>query len=124
MGRQPVKAEKPAEILEQHPQAARFWDGLLHGALSGSPDTVGNTVTTVQQAMALFFQPSIRARCVPRAGRPATDITDVLARRGTVYLLGRDDPYASASPLMTAVAEQVLDTALAMATLTPRRRRR
>jgi len=115
----PVKAEKPAEILEQHPQAARFWDGLLHGALSGSADTVGNTVTTVQQAMALFFQPSIRARCVPSPGRPATDIADVLARRGTVYLLGRDDPYASASPLMTAVAEQVLDTALAMATASP-----
>ena len=69
--------------------------------------------------MALLFQPSIRARCVPSAGRPATDITDVLARRGTVYLLGRDDPYASASPLMTAVAEQVLDTALAMATASP-----
>ena len=32
-----------------------------------------------------------------------------------MYLLGRDDPYASASPLMTAVAEHVLDTALATA---------
>ena len=34
-------------------------------------------------------------------------------------LLGRDDPYASASPLMTAVAEHVLDTALAMANSSP-----
>ena len=31
-------------------------------------------------------------------------------------MLGRDDPYASASPLMTAVAEHVLDTALGLAT--------
>ena len=30
-------------------------------------------------------------------------------------LLGREDPYASASPLMTAVAEHVLDTALGLA---------
>jgi len=111
----PVAAEQPAEILQQHPHAARFWDGLLAGALHGSPDTVGNTVTTVQQAMALFFQPEIRRRCVPARGRPATDIADLIARNGTVYLLGREDPYASAAPLMTAVAEHVLDVALALA---------
>ncbi len=115
----PVAAEQPAEILRQHPHAARFWDGLLSGALHGSADTVGNTVTTVQQAMSLFFQPAIRARCVPGPGRPATDLADLLARRGTVYLLGREDPYASASPLMTGVAEHVLDTALAIANTSP-----
>jgi len=115
----PVAASEPVETLRAHPHAARFWDGLLHGALTGSADTVGNTVTTVQQAMSLFFQPSIRVRCVPSPGRPATNIAAVLAEQGTVYLLGRDDPYASASPLMTAVAEHVLDTALAMATASP-----
>jgi type IV secretory pathway TraG/TraD family ATPase VirD4 len=115
----PVAAEQPAEILRQHPHAARFWDGLLHGALTGSPDTVGNTVTTVQQAMGLFFQPSIRARCIPGPGRPATDLAGLIRRRGTVYLLGREDPYASASPLLTAVAEHVLDTALHLATTSP-----
>jgi type IV secretory pathway TraG/TraD family ATPase VirD4 len=112
----PVAAEQPAEILRQHPHAARFWDGLLSGALHGSADTVGNTVTTVQQAMALFFQPSIRSRCVPGPGRPATDVAALIGAGGTIYLLGRDDPYASASPLMTAVAEHVLDTALWAAT--------
>jgi hypothetical protein len=115
----PVAAEQPAEILQQHPHAARFWDGLLAGALHGSPDTVGNTVTTVQQAMALFFQPEIRARCVPTPGRRATDLVGLIARHGTVYLLGREDPYASAAPLMTAVAEHVLDTALRVAVASP-----
>src|SRR3954447_19102667 len=115
----PVAAEQPAEILQQHPHAARFWDGLLAGALHGSPDTVGNTVTTAQQAMALFFQPEIRARCMPSPGRPATDLADLIARQGTVYLLGREDPYASAAPLMTAVAEHVLDTALRAAIASP-----
>src|SRR3954454_10348527 len=115
----PVAAEQPVEILQQHDHAARFWDGLLSGALHGSADTVGNTVTTVQQAMALFFQPAIRARCVPTPGRPATDIADLIARQGTLYLLGREDPYASVAPLMTAVAEHVLDTALWVATIAP-----
>jgi type IV secretion system protein VirD4 len=36
-----------------------------------------------------------------------------------MYLLGREDPYASASPLMTAVAEHVLDTALGLANTSP-----
>ena len=53
------------------------------------------------------------------AGRPATDLADVIRRGGTIYLLGREDPYASASPLMTAVAEHVLDTALGLANTSP-----
>jgi type IV secretion system protein VirD4 len=43
----------------------------------------------------------------------------VIRRGGTIYLLGREDPYASASPLMTAVAEHVLDTALGLANTSP-----
>lgn len=115
----PQTATQPEEILRTHPHAARFWDGLLHGALHGDDRTAGNTATTVQQAMALFFQESIRRRCVPGPGRPATDLHELITRRGTIYLLGRDDPYASASPLMTAIAEHVLDTALAMASASP-----
>src|SRR3954453_7435271 len=55
----PVAAEQPLEILQRHPHTAPRWDGLLHGALHGSAETVGNTVTTVQQAMDLFFNPDI-----------------------------------------------------------------
>ena len=111
----PLAATQPTEILREHPHAASFWDGLLHGALHGDDRTAGNTVTTIQQAMSLFFQDDIRRRCVPRPGYPATAIADVIAARGTIYLLGREDPYASASPLMTAFAEHVLDTALEIA---------
>lgn len=108
----PRAATEPTEILREHPHAAPFWQGLLHGALRGDDRTAGNTTTTVQQAMSLFFQADIRRRCIPSAGAQATDISDVIARCGTIYLLGREDPYASASPLMTAVTEHVLDAAL------------
>lgn len=111
----PHNAGQPEEILRTHPGAAPFWDGLLRGAIHGDDRTAGNTITTVQQAMALFFQEAIRRRCTPGAGRPATDLKAVIEAGGTIYLLGRDDPYASASPLMTAIAEHVLDTALGMA---------
>jgi type IV secretion system protein VirD4 len=56
-------------------------------------------------------------RAGPSAGPrlPRRNITDLITTGGTIYLLGRDDPYASASPLMTALAEHVLDTALGLA---------
>ncbi|WP_255362580.1 type IV secretory system conjugative DNA transfer family protein [Blastococcus aurantiacus] len=115
----PQATTQPADILRSHPDAAPFWDGLLHGALQGDSRTAGNTATTVQQALTLFFQEDIRRRCIPGPGRPATDIAALLAAGGTIYLLGREDPYASASPLMTALAEYVLDTALHLAGAAP-----
>jgi type IV secretion system protein VirD4 len=115
----PKHATEPEEILRTHPQAAPFWDGLLRGALHGDERTAGNTATTVQQSMALFFQEPIRQQCVPGPGRSATDVAEVIGRGGTLYLLGRDDPYASASPLMTALAEHVLDAALHLANDSP-----
>jgi len=115
----PLAASDPGEILRQHPHAEPFWHGLLHGALNGDDRTAGNTVTTVQQAMNLFFQAEIRNRCVPSQGKQATDLAEVIRRRGTIYLLGREDPYASASPLMTALAEHVLDTGLMLAHNSP-----
>lgn len=115
----PQAATDPGEILRRHPHAEPFWYGLLHGALNGDDRTAGNTITTVQQAMSLFFQADIRRRCIPGPGRPATDLAEVIGRRGTIYLLGREDPYASASPLMTAVAEHVLDTGLLLANSSP-----
>ncbi|MDQ2852899.1 MAG: TraM recognition domain-containing protein [Actinomycetota bacterium] len=115
----PLSTTDPTEILREHPHAAPFWHGLLHGALHGDDRTAGNTITTVQQSMSLFFQQDIRRRCIPGPGRPATDVVQVIRQGGTIYLLGREDPYASASPLMTAVAEHVLDTALAVANNSP-----
>jgi len=115
----PVAASEPTEILREHPHAAPFWHGLLHGALRGDDRTAGNTITTVQQALGLFFQQAIRTRCVPGPGRPATNIADVITAGGTIYLLGRESPYQSASPLLTAVAEHVLDSALTLAAASP-----
>ncbi|MFK5584363.1 type IV secretory system conjugative DNA transfer family protein [Serinicoccus sp. LYQ131] len=115
----PHSTVEPSEILRTHPRAARFWHGLLRGALHGDERTAGNTITTVQQALSLFFQEQTRTRCVPVSGRPATNIAQVLAAGGTIYLLGREDPYASASPLMTALAEHVLDTTLSLAQHSP-----
>ncbi|WP_338752193.1 type IV secretory system conjugative DNA transfer family protein [Janibacter alittae] len=115
----PLAATEATSILQDHPHAAPFWHGLVYAALHGDERTAGNTVTTVQQAMEILFQEPIRRRCVPGPNRPATNIAELIQRRGTVYLLGREDPYASASPLMTAFAEYMLDTGLEAAHRSP-----
>ena len=66
----PVAATIPAEVLRVHPHAAPFWHGLLAGALHGDDRTAGNTVTTVQQAMSLFFQEPIRRPLHPGPAPP------------------------------------------------------
>jgi len=115
----PAGATEPVEILRTHPEAARHWHGLLTAALTGDDRTAANTATTVQQALSLFFQPGLRERCTPTPDRPATNLADLITRHGTVYLLGRDDPYAPAAPLLAAIAEDVLDTALRLAYRSP-----
>ena len=107
----PLGHRDAEETLRTHPLAEPHWDGLLRGALRGDERTASNTITTVQQTLSLFFQSGLRRRCVPSTQRPATDLEDLVRRHGTVYLLGRDDPYVSAAPLLTAVAEHVLDLA-------------
>jgi type IV secretion system protein VirD4 len=115
----PHGAAEPADILREHPHSAAHWHGLLHGAIHGDDRTAANTIATVQQALGLFFQPAIRDRCLPTAARPATDIAAIIRDGGTLYLLGREDPYASAAPLMTALTEHILDTALTLANTSP-----
>ncbi len=115
----PATAGVADTILTTHPYAAPHWAGMLDKALHGDPKTSANTTATVHQAMDILFQPSIRARCVPTPGNPPTDLRELIAERGTLYLLGRDDPYLSAAPMMTAVAEDVLDTVLDVAYTSP-----
>ena len=115
----PLATHEPAEILLNHAAAAPHWHGLLQGALTGDHRTASNTITTVQQALRLFFQDTIRTRCVPGPGRPATNIAHVIRNRGTFYLLGREDPYSSASAWLTALTEHILDTALQLANQSP-----
>lgn len=115
----PTGTAEPVEILRNHPDAAPHWHGRLNASLHGDERTAANTATTVQQALGMFFQPSVRARCTPSPDHPATNLEHLIEHGGTIYLLGRDDPYAPASPLLTAIAEDVLDTALHLAHTSP-----
>lgn len=116
----PDSAEQAAEILRRHPMAEPHMAEQLSAALNNTdPRTAGNTRTTVHQAMEPFLQSAYRARFTPSEEHPATDVAEVLRRGGTIFLLGREDPYSSATPLMTAVVEHVIETARWLAEPSP-----
>jgi type IV secretion system protein VirD4 len=116
----PDSAGAAVEILRQHRMAEPYMADQLASALFNTdPRTAGNTLTTVHQAMEPFLQSAFRARFTPSEEDPASDVAEVIRRGGTIFLLGREDPYSSATPLMTAVAEHVIETGRHLAQTSP-----
>lgn len=111
----------PRAILDHHPGAGPGWADRLTDAITGDERTVGNTRSTLSNALACFaHQPVLDAVDVPVD--QATDIEALLDARGTIYLLGKDSPYSSVSPLVTAMTEDILDRAERLAHTRPARR--
>jgi type IV secretion system protein VirD4 len=99
----PVATDVPETILREHPYAEPHWADLLHGALrSGVP------TTTMQRAMDALLHKEIAQRVLPSTRHPATDLAGLLARNGTIYLLGADDSVVTVSPLLAAVADEIV----------------
>ncbi len=91
-------------ILAEHPHAEPHWAAMLRSALRDSP----GSVVTLQQTMAMFMYHDLVCGIVPSSRQRATDIADLIGRGGTIYLLGKDDPATPVSPLLTAIADDVL----------------
>lgn len=102
----PVATDVPETILREHPHAEPHWADLLHGTLrSGAP------TATMQRAMDALLHKEIAQRVLPSVRRPATDLAGLLAQNGTIYLLGTDDSVVTVSPLLAAVADDIVATA-------------
>ncbi|MFJ3883445.1 type IV secretory system conjugative DNA transfer family protein [Streptomyces sp. NPDC090077] len=111
----------PRSILDHHPGAGPGWADDLLTVIRGDDRTVGNTRTTLAAALAPFaHQDVIDATDV--SPDKATDLESLLNANGSVYLLGKDSPHSSVSPLVTALTEDILDRAEKLANLKPARR--
>jgi type IV secretion system protein VirD4 len=104
-----------ARILDNYPAAAPGWAEKWGGLLGGDPRTLANTLATLEQALSCYDHPDVAAT----AAGPATDLAALIAAGGTVYALGKDHPYSSIAPLVTAICEDVLDAAEANAAASP-----
>lgn len=111
----------PRQILQHHPGAGPGWAESLLDATTGDDRAVGNTRSTLANALSAFaHQPVIEAVDVPPD--EATDLEALLDAQGTVYLLGKDSAHSTISPLVTALTEDVLDRAEHLAVTKAHRR--
>lgn len=108
-------------ILDHHPAAAPGWADKLDELLTGDDRTVGNTLASVAAALAPFDHSDV-VDLVDAPAERCTDLRQILEARGTVYALGKDDVYGSIAPLVTAIVEDVFDTAEAIADSSPTKR--
>lgn len=111
----------PRAILDHHPGAGPGWANRLADAISGDDRTVGNVRATLANALACFAHAAV-VNLIDVDEDQATDIEGLLDACGTMYLLGKDSPYSSVSPLITAMTEDILDRAERLAYTKPARR--
>ncbi|HEX3829084.1 MAG TPA: TraM recognition domain-containing protein [Sporichthyaceae bacterium] len=103
----------PRRILDRSPDAAPGWGDKLAGLVTGDERTVGNTLATLEQALAPFDHEHVAA-AIDLPPEKCTGLRALIEAKGTVYALGKDTPYGSVAPLVTAIVEDVLDTAEAI----------
>jgi type IV secretion system protein VirD4 len=73
------------------------------------------------QALSCFSHEAVIALCCPRPSQ-AFNIAAFVEAKGTVYLLGKDANLGSIAPLITALAQEIFDTAERIAVTRPGRR--
>ncbi len=100
----------PRTILAEHPGAGQGMLDKLASATTGDSRTVGNIRATVATALAWSTVPAARATLAANP-EEVDRIENLLDDGGTIYLLGKDDPTSPVVPLLTAIAEDVLDRA-------------
>lgn len=101
---------QPLHILTTHPDTGAGMLDKLESATTGDSRTVGNIRATVATALAWSTVPAARAALAATPSE-VDRIEDLLDAGGTIYLLGKDDPTSPVVPLLTAIAEDVLDRA-------------
>ena len=101
---------QPLHILTTHPDTGAGMLDKLESATTGDSRTVGNIRATVATALAWSTVPAARAALAATPGE-VDSVEDLLDAGGTIYLLGKDDPTSPVVPLLTAIAEDVLDRA-------------
>jgi type IV secretory pathway TraG/TraD family ATPase VirD4 len=111
----------PARILANNPAAAGGWADKLAELVHGDGRTLSNTLATLEQALAPFDHDAVVAAADVTPER-CTDLRALINANGTVYALGKDTPYGSIAPLVTAIVEDVLDTVEAIGYERPRGR--
>jgi type IV secretion system protein VirD4 len=104
----------PVRILRSEPAAAGGWAEELAAQAGADPRQRDSVWAGVRRAVDALADPRVLATCSP-TGSAAFDPRSFLAEHGSLYLLGATGTQLSVAPLITALLEDLLDTARRLA---------
>ena len=113
----------PAAVTEAvtilgRPTAAPGWDNALEQAAHSDPRTRDSIWLGVRQALSALADPRVLDAVTPRDGE-AFDPAAFLRERGTLYVLGTASGAGAAAPLVSALVEDMVETARRLAAASP-----
>jgi type IV secretory pathway TraG/TraD family ATPase VirD4 len=104
------RRDDPIRILASDPQAASGTAAMLDALYRLPPDTTRASLwTTAQTAMAPLLSPAARAVFTPAEGQ-ATDLAAFLRAGGTCYLMADERRASSLAPVISAFADDWIET--------------
>ncbi|WP_435286346.1 type IV secretory system conjugative DNA transfer family protein [Streptomyces bacillaris] len=103
---------EPLEILEAHPELVPAgWARSLSQMRNAPEKTRDSVYLTLIRSFEFMSLPQVLDIVSPRPGQQRFDVADFLRSRGTLYLMGRDQPYGSVAPLFTALVGEIYEAA-------------
>jgi type IV secretory pathway TraG/TraD family ATPase VirD4 len=113
----PVACGDAALVLDQA-GAAAGWGDALRQAVDSDPRTRDSIWLGVRQALSALADPRVLDAVTPRPGE-AFDPEAFLRERGTLYLLGTATGAGAAATLVSALVEDMVETARRLAASSP-----
>ena len=104
----------PVRILRSEPDAAGGWAEELAAQAAADPRQRDSVWAGVRRAVDSLADPRVLATCSPTEAE-AFDPATFLTEQGSLYLLGATGTQLSVAPLITALLEDLLDTARTLA---------
>lgn len=114
----PVSAAEAVTVLGRDRGAAAGWDDALDQAARADPRTRDSIWLGVRQALACLADPRVLDTVSPGPGE-AFQPERFLRDRGTLYLLGTSAGAGAAAALVSALLEDMVETARRLAAVSP-----
>jgi type IV secretory pathway TraG/TraD family ATPase VirD4 len=113
------RIDAPIRILASHPDAADGAAAMLDSLYRLPADTTRSSLwATAQTAVAPLLAPAAREVFTPSAGQ-ATDLADFLRNGGTCYLMADERRASALAPVISAFADDLIETAKSLADSQP-----
>jgi type IV secretory pathway TraG/TraD family ATPase VirD4 len=113
------RLDEPIMVLAEHPDAADGTAAMLDALYRLPPDTTRASLwTTAQTAVAPLLAPAARGAFVPGPGE-AMDLEAFLRAGGTCYLLADERRASALAPVVSAFADDYIETAKGLADRLP-----